>query len=717
MKQVIQDFKTGNVRVTDIPRPQIDDGSVLVRNSCSCVSAGTEKSMIELGKKGYIGKAKKRPDLAKKVINKARNDGLISTYKTVMSRLEEATPLGYSCCGEVISVGDNVAEFSEGDMVACAGAGYASHAEVVAVPKNLCAPVPEGIDPANAAFVTIGAIAMQGVRRAELSPGERVAVLGLGLIGQTATQILDAYGFPVLGLDIDRDQVQAGLEAGAIAGGVIGSDSIESIVEEFSGGNGVDATVITASTESNQPIELAGEITREQGRIAAVGRVGMDIPRNVYYEKELDFRISRSYGPGRYDRSYEEKGLDYPIGHVRWTENRNMRECLRLLANDRVDFTELITHEFTIDEATQAYDLILNNPGGEEFTGVLLRYDTEREHGAVKSHESSGDGSDVGSRSAPLSVGMVGIGNFAKGTLLPIIADIDECTLHATCSATGVSASQAAEKYGCAFSTTDYTEITGAGDVDLVIVATRNDLHAEIAEAALNNGKDVHVEKPLAISAEGLRRVAHAAQRSNGRLMVGFNRRFAEPTRKLKRAIADGPGPVMLDYRVNVDDLAEDHWLNDPDAGGGRIVGELCHFIDFARFVADDRIEQVSAITVDGGGAELPQNVQINVSFGDASTAGILYTTLGDSSLPKERVEGFGNGRTATVNNYKKGRLSLGQDKGHERELRAFVDAILSGQPSPIPFNEAVEVTDATLQVYESLRRQDSVRVDASRYL
>jgi len=715
MKQVIQDFKTGDVRVANVPRPQVDDGSVLVKNSYSCVSAGTEKSMIELGQKGYIGKARERPDLAKQVVEKARNDGVVPTYRAVMSRLEEARPLGYSCCGEVVAVGADVEEFSEGDVVSCAGAGYASHAEVVAVPENLCAPVPDGVSRANAAFVTIGAVAMQGIRRADLSPGERVAVIGLGLIGRAATQILDAYGFPVLGLDIDERQVQKGLDAGARRGGVIGDDDIEATAAAFSNGDGVDATLIAASTDSNQPTELAGEITREQGRVSVVGQVSMDVPREIYYEKELDFLISRSYGPGRYDRNYEEKGLDYPIGHVRWTENRNMRECLRLLADDRIDFTELQTHEFAIDDATDAYDLILDGGNGEEFTGLLLRYDTDRDHRPLQRHDARER--TPATRSAPLSVGLVGVGTFAKGTLLPVIDDIDDLTLHAACSATGVSAAQVAEEYGCAFSTTDYTEVTGADDVDLVVVATRNDLHAEVATAALENDKDVHVEKPLAVSQEGLRGVTAAARRSEGRLMIGFNRRFAGPTRDLKRTVADGPGPTMLTYRVNVDALPDDHWLNDPEEGGGRIVGEVCHFLDFARFVVDAPIERIGVMTPDGGQSGLPESVQITVSFDDGSTAGITYTTLGDNSLSKEYVEAFGNGRTATIDNFREGRFSLGQDKGHEGEFRAFVDAIISGDPSPIPLEEAVEVTEATFRAYESLRRQDVVKVDVDRYL
>ncbi|WP_254822976.1 bi-domain-containing oxidoreductase [Haloglomus halophilum] len=713
MKQVIQDFKHGDVRVADVPRPQVDAGNILVKNHYSCVSAGTEKSMIELGQKSYLGKAKERPDLAKKVFEKARNDGLVSTYRSVMARLEEATPLGYSCSGEVIAVGDDVTEFSRGDMVACAGAGYANHAEVVSVPANLCAPVPEGVALSEAAFVTIGSIAMQGIRRADLTPGERVAVLGLGLVGQTATQILDAYGFPVLGIDIDPGQVEKGTAMGAAQGAVIGEDDIGAVAEEFSEGHGVDATLVAASTKSNDPVELAGEITRKQGRVSIVGQVGMDIPRELYYEKELDFLISRSYGPGRYDRTYEENGLDYPIGYVRWTENRNMRECLRLLADDRLDFDALQTHQFSIDEATDAYEMILENPNNEDFTGVLLKYDPEREHPTKREHN---PGSRLKSRSAPLSVGLIGAGTFARGTLVPIIADNDDLNLHAVCSGTGVSASEVADEHDCSYSTSDYSDITVDDDIDIVVVATRHDLHAEVATAALKNDRDVHVEKPLAIDEAGLHEVATTAQESEGRLMVGFNRRFAGPTQQMKETISGSNSPVMLNYRVNADEIPDDHWLHDPAEGGGRVVGEVCHFIDFVRFVAESPIQRVYSTSTDTGPG-LPENVQVNVTFVDGSTAAITYTTLGDSSLPKEYVEGFGDGRSTTVDNFKGGRLSLGQDKGHDREFDAFVESILSGGKSPIPLEEVVEVTAATFGVNESLRSSDPVEVDVTEYL
>ncbi|WP_201741134.1 bi-domain-containing oxidoreductase [Salinigranum halophilum] len=671
--------------------------------------------MIELGKKSYLGKARERPDLAKQVLKKAKNDGLVSTYQSVMARLEEASPLGYSCCGEIIAVGDNVDEFSVGDIVACAGAGYANHAEVASVPENLCAPVPEGVDPANASFVTIGAIAMQGIRRADLSPGEHVAVIGMGLIGQTVTQLLNAYGFPVLGLDISESQVQKGLDAGASKGAVIGSSDVEAIAEQFSNGNGVDATLIAASTKSNDPVELAGSITRTNGRVSVIGQVGMDVPRELYYEKELDFLISRSYGPGRYDRNYEEKGLDYPISHVRWTENRNMRETLRLLAEGRIDFGPLQTHEYKIDDATDAYDLILENPNNEDFTGILLKYDPDREHSVIQTSDNADTNSNFQTqkRSVPLSVGLIGAGNFAKGKLIPIINDIEQLDLRAVASATGVSASEIAGKHNCSYSTSDYTEIVEDDRIDLVVIATRHDMHAEIAVAALKNDKEVHLEKPAAITREGLKELAIAAKNSHGRLMLGFNRRFAPATQEFKRAVTDGPGPVMINYRVNANEIPDNHWIHDPEVGGGRIVSEVCHFVDFARFISDSKISKVRATSAKTGDETVPvQNVDLTLEFENGSTASVLYTTLGDNSLPKELVEGFGNGSAQRINNFKSGRLGLSQDKGHEQEFEKFVEAILSQSESPIPLESIIEVTEATFSVQKSLR--DNVAIELS---
>ena len=380
MKQLLQDCRTGDLRVAEVPVPALRPGGILVKNHYSLVSAGTERAVIEFARQSLVGKARSRPDLVKEVLNKIKTDGLLATYRTAMQRLDEPLPLGYSCAGEVIEVGRGAEEFGKGDLVACGGGSYASHAEVVFVPKNLAVKIPENVTTKEAAFVTLGAIALQGVRRAELTPGECVAVIGLGLIGQLTVQILNAYGFPVLGLDVSQRQVEKALKLGLREAAVIGQDDVEKVARAFSDGQGVDAVIITAATKSREPIELAGRICRDKGRVSVVGDVGMDIPRNLYYEKELDLRISRSYGPGRYDPNYEERGIDYPIGYVRWTEKRNMEEFLRLISIGRVDVKSMITHIFKIEDALKAYELILENPNKEDFTAVLLEYDPAKEH-------------------------------------------------------------------------------------------------------------------------------------------------------------------------------------------------------------------------------------------------------------------------------------------------------------------------------------------------
>jgi len=433
MKQVLQNYKTGKLELAEVPAPALKSGGILVKNHYSLVSAGTEKAVIEFAKQSLASKARSRPDLAKQVLNKIKTDGLLSTYRAAMQRLDEPLPLGYSCAGEVIEVGQGAEEFSKGDLVACGGGGYASHAEVVFVPKNLVVRIPDNMSMKEAAFVTLGAIAMQGVRRAELTPGEHVAVIGLGLIGQLTVQILQAYGFPVLGLDVSQRQVEKALKLGLQEGAVIGQDDVEKVASVFSDGQGVDAVIITAATKSNEPVELAGRICRDKGQVSAVGDVKMDIPRNIYYEKELDFRISRSYGPGRYDPDYEEKGIDYPIGYVRWTEKRNMEQFLRLISIGHLDVKPMITHIFKIEDALKAYELILENPNKEDFTAVLLEYDPAKEHKPtviLTKGEKRVSGSDV------VNVGLIGGGGFAKSTILPNLKKLDKVRIKAVATAT-----------------------------------------------------------------------------------------------------------------------------------------------------------------------------------------------------------------------------------------------------------------------------------------
>jgi len=703
MKQLLQNYKTGELKLEDVPAPALKPGGVLIKNHYSLVSAGTEKAVIEFAKQSLAGKAHSRPDLVKQVLNKVKTDGLISTYQAARQRLDEPVPLGYSCAGEVIKVGRGAEEFSKRALVACAGGGYASHAEAVFVPKNLVVRVPDNVTPKEAAFVTLGAIALQGVRRAELTPGERVVVIGLGLLGQLTVQILNAYGFPVLGLDINQQQVKKALNQGLQEGAVIGKDDVEKVAGAFSGGQGVDAVIITAATKSNEPVELAGRICRDKGRISVVGAVKMDVPRKIYYEKELDIRISRSYGPGRYDPNYEEKGIDYPIGYVRWTEKQNMEEFLRLISIGRVDVKPMITHTFKIEDALEAYKLILENPDKEDFTGVLLEYDPAKEH---KPTVTLSRGKKRIPASDTVNVGLIGGGNFAKGTILPVLKKLDKVHIKAVATATGKSAQDIAKKYGCEYATTDYNKILDGEDINLVIIATRHNLHAQIAVEALKRDKNVHVEKPLALNMEDLKAVIEAEKSSQGRLMVGFNRRFAPQALKAKEKFSQRKTPLMIHCRVNAGYIPPDHWAHDPVEGGGRIIGEVCHFVDFLQFLTGSAPERVYATKVATGANVIAEdNVNITIDFADGSTGTILYTALGDKSLPKEYIEIFGGGKAISINNFKSGKgFSLSQDKGHYGEFRAFTEAILNGKPSPISVEELALTTLVTFKIHESLK-------------
>lgn len=708
MKQVIQDYRNGELQLVEAPRPRVSPTGVLVQNHYSVVSAGTEQSMIEFANKNLLQKARERPDLVGQVIDKARTDGILDAYHAATHRLDQPVPLGYSCAGRVIAVGDEVDEFAAGDRVACGGAGRASHAEVVAVPRNLTAPVPDGVSTKAASFMTLGAIALQGIRRANVTVGERVGVIGLGLVGKLVVQILTAYGFATFGMDVADDQVARAGRIGLDAGATIGQDDVEERGENFTDGHGLDAVVIAAGTESDQPVELAGKLCRDRGTVSVIGNVGMDLPREPYFEKELDFGVSRSYGPGRYDRSYEDKGLKYPIGHVRWTENRNMSEFLRLLDEESVDVTTLITHEFPFEDALAAYDLILGEAGEEPVTGVVLEYDSDQDYRDLLrfTEPQSKTQGDIG-------IGLVGGGTFAEGTILPALSELD-VSLVGIATASGTSARHVADKFDFEYATTDYGRLLEDDAVDLVIIATRNDLHADIAVEALGRNKDVHVEKPLALDRDELRSVIDAVRDSSGRLMVGYNRRFAPQSARIEEQLEDRSTPLMIHYRVSADRLPPDHWIKDPEEGGGRIVAELCHFVDYLQFVTGSVPETVYATSISNGGAhDTEDNLKVTVDFADGSVGSIMYTTLGDPSTPKEHVEIFAERATHTIGNFKSGRVvPLSQEKGHEPQFQKLVSSIREGEPFPIPTAELVRSSLLTFDVRRSLRENQAVRLD-----
>lgn len=707
MKQVLQHVRSGELEVAEVPEPSSRSGGVTVRNVASLISAGTEKMTIDFAGKSLIGKAKERPDLVRQVLDKVKKDGLIPTVQAVLSRLDQPIPLGYSCAGVVEEVGRSAAEFQPGDRVACAGMGYASHANVVFVPKNLVVRIPDDVSFEDAAYVTLGAIALQGVRIADVRLGENVAVIGLGLLGQLTVQILKASGCRVIGIDLDPAKVSLARDLGADLA-VLRSEDVAGAVAAFTEGIGVDAVVITAATESNDPIELAGEISRDRGTVSVVGAVKMDVPRRVYYEKELQLRLSRSYGPGRYDPSYEEGGHDYPIGYVRWTERRNMQEFLRLVATGQVTPSRLTTHRFPIEEAEKAY-AIVTGKDPQPFLGIVLTYPEERKGSPVRTVQLRAPAP----RAGRVGVGFIGAGNFARAVLLPRFAKAKDAELIGVCTARGVTARSTGEKFGFRYCTTDAARLLEDESVAAVVIATRHGSHARFAADALRAGKAVFVEKPLAINEEQLAGVLEAQAETGGLLTVGFNRRFSPLSARLKEAFS-GAGPLAIQYRVNAGPIPASIWVHDPEEGGGRIIGEVCHFVDLIQFLTEDEPVEVFAHGLGGPTAGLHDTVTITLRLRRGSIASINYFSTGDKSYPKERIEVFGGGRIGVLDDFRELVISQGgkrekvrrlsQDKGFDQEIAAFLAAVQEGREPPIPLRSIIATTRATFAIEESLR-------------
>ncbi|MDW8344456.1 MAG: bi-domain-containing oxidoreductase [Verrucomicrobiae bacterium] len=658
MKQLVQDFSSGEIKLVEVPAPAVRPGMVLVRNAASVVSAGTERSTVAMGQASLLGKARMRPDLARQVLKKLRTEGVGATLRKVRAQLESWKALGYSSAGTIIEVGEGVEGLAVGDRVACAGQDYASHAELVVVPQNLVVKLPDEVAFEHGAFATLGAIALHGVRQARAQLGEHVAVIGLGLIGQLTVQILRAAGCRVFGFD-PRSEAMA-------RAGVARPSA-----------NSMDAVIITASTTSNEPLVTAGEWCRDRGRVVLVGVTGMEVPRDLYYRKELEFCVSRSYGPGRYDPLYEEYGLDYPIGYVRWTERRNMEAFVELVAAGRVDVGSLITHKFALEDAPRAYEVIAGK-SDQPVVGVVIRYG---EAPVVRTKRVSQ------LSPGPVVLGMIGAGNYGQGVLLPLLKAQPGVALATVCTATGVKAEKVREKFGFAASTTDWRSVVEDPQINTVVVATRHDMHARIVAAALRAGKTVFCEKPLCLSEEELEEILEAGSE---RLMVGFNRRFAPFSAKV-RAVS---GPRVMWYRVNAGPLPVGHWASDPTQGG-RVLGEACHFVDYLQFAAQARPVHVFA---QGFGAD---NVQIAMRFADGSVGVVDYFGVGDKELPKEYFEVSGGGRTVQVEDFR--------DKGQGEMIRRFVEAAKSGGPMPVGFDELVTSTRATLAVVRSLQTGQAV--------
>ena len=709
MKQLSQDLKKGTMQVENVPEPALRNGGVLVLNEYSLISAGTERSSVQKRKGSLLSKARSNPDMVKLVIGQMRQQGIWNVYKKVMTKLEAFGPLGYSSAGTVVAVANAVEEFVVGDRVACGG-GSANHAEVLFVPKNLCVKVPENVQTSAAAYTTLGAIALQGVRQVAPTLGETVVVIGLGLVGQLTVQILKAAGCIVIGIDLDPHDVALAKSLGADAAFRRSSHGLAADVQSFTRGRGADAVLITAATKSNDPLQLAGELARDKGRVVLVGDVGIMLPRAPYYMKELDFKLSRSYGPGRYDKAYEELGHDYPFGFVRWTEKRNMEEFLRLVSAKKVNVDRLTTHTFPIENALKAYDLITGR-AKERYIGILLEY-PKAKHVPVTTVAVA----PARASKASLSIGFIGAGNFAQSSLLPSI-DTKSVALKGVCTSNGLNAKNVARKFGFEFATTDPGAILTSKEIDTVFIATRHNLHASLCVQALKHQKHVFVEKPMALNAEELAEIAkayHASKKhSHLRFMVGFNRRFAPSVRGAKEFFAGVTEPMMINYRVNAGFIPKDHWTQDPVEGGGRVIGEVCHFIDTLQYLTNAEPTHVFAQSVSlGGDRTQSDNVVVTIRFSNGSVGVITYLANGDSTVPKERIEIFSGGKTAIVDNFRSLETYEGGirkihetslvEKGHKTEVEEFIRSIHLAKDL-IPFESMVATTRATFRIIESL--------------
>jgi predicted dehydrogenase len=729
VKQLVYSPADGNVFIKEVPAPTVGSGCVLVQTGASLISAGTERLVIGFGQKNLLEKGRSRPELVQHVLDKVRREGVLTTIRAVRNRLDRPISLGYSSAGTIVEIGADVTDLKPGDRVACAGAGYAAHAEVVSIPRNLVAKVPEPrssgakrVDFEEAAFATLGAIAMHGMRLAEPQVGETIAVIGLGLIGQLTVQLAQVAGCTVLGMDPNRARCRLAEQLGC-AGCAAEEGEFRSLIAAHAESVGADVVIIAAATPSQSPVRLAGEVARSRGRVVAIGAIGTEIPRNLYYQKELVFQISRSYGPGRYDNAYEEKGHDYPIEYVRWTENRNLKSFLDLLAQGQVHAQSLITHRFEIAEARQAYDLILGK-AKEEFLGVIITYPPKVSFTHHIALNSSAPDTGRAVRADGCRVGLIGAGNFARVVLLPSIRREASTRLIGVCAATGLSAQHAGKKFGFRYCTADPSQILSDPDINTVVVATPHQLHAKQVLGALANGKNVFCEKPLCVSEGELAEIVQAyrnAKEPRPQLMVGFNRRFAPMALALKEFLSRRHEPFIMQYRVNAGPVPSNSWQQEKDHGG-RIIGEVCHFVDFLTFLAEELPVRVDArgLCIRGAGP-LDDNVVITLEFANGSLGTITYVANGDRSFPKERIEVFGGASVGVIDDFRRLELVRNghreraasrpwQDKGHRAEWQAFASG-LKTQRQPIPFEQVLAATLVTFRILESLRRSEPIDV------
>jgi predicted dehydrogenase/threonine dehydrogenase-like Zn-dependent dehydrogenase len=705
MKQILQDLRNGATEVIEVPRPSTTPGQLLIKTTHSLISSGTERMLVDFGRAGLLDKARQQPDRVKMVLDKVRTDGLMPTIDAVRAKLDQPLPMGYSNVGIVADLGDGVAGFALGDRVASNG----PHAEIVSVPMNLCARVPKGVGSEEAAFTVVGAIGLQGLRLIQPTLGEAIVVTGLGLIGQITVQLLRAHGCRVLGIDMVPDRLELARSFGAETVDLSRGENPLEVADRFSRGRGVDGVIVAASTESSDPMRQAALMCRKRGRIVLVGVAGLDLSRADFYEKELTFQVSCSYGPGRYDPAYESQGHDYPVGFVRWTEQRNFEAVLDMLADGRIDVRPLISHRFPLDQAAAAYDIVA---GSEPSFGLLLEYANPDETSDEEVHETSVHlAPDVPQRTAQSpGISFIGSGNYAVRTLIPAFKATG-ARLVSVASRAGVSGVHAGRKYGFAESTTDSETIFASDDVDTVVVATRHDSHAALVLRALATGKHVFVEKPLCLTIDELATIEAAYARAaegptRPQIMVGFNRRFAPHVAQMKTLLAAVKGPKAFVMTVNAGAIPADHWTQDARVGGGRIIGEACHFIDLLRFLAGRTIVSHSRSAMD---SRTGDTVTLQLEFADGSIGTVHYFANGSKAVPKERLEVFTTGRVLRLDNF---RILRGygwpgfrtsrlwrQDKGQAACTAAFIGAVRGQRDTPIPFEEILEVSRVAIEL------------------
>lgn len=715
MRQILQNMRSGKTSVAEVPVPSVKPKTALVQTKASLVSAGTERMVVEFAEKNLVAKATSRPDLVKQVISKARREGLIPTIEAAFNKLDQPMVLGYSSAGVIVEVGEGLHGFTVGDRVACAGGGFAVHAEYGVVPQNLLVHLPDNVDFESAAFTTLGAIALQGFRLAQPQLGENVVIIGLGLLGLLSAEIAKAAGCRVFGIDLSPDRVAL---ARSMAVTSVERAGCEDSAWAFTGARGFDHVLICADTSSDDPIDLAGRLARDRGTVVAVGAVGLQIPRKIYYEKELDLKISRSYGPGRYDATYEEGGKDYPYGYVRWTEGRNLEAFVHLLAENRINTQSLISHRFPIEDAPAAYELITGK-SKQSFLGVLLTYPNQEKETLEKKvvvHQTS-------INVAAVKLGVLGAGNYAQAVFLPAVKRAGKAEFVGVATSSGLSAKHAAQKYGFQFASATETDVLENEKINTVILLTRHNEHARQTLLALKNQKAVYCEKPLALNEAELEEVMSVLVQPGAPLLtVGFNRRFAPFAIQLKKYFENRSEPLNIHYRVNAGFLPANHWLHDPSQGGGRIVGEGCHFIDFLSFLTNSVPVSVKTTALADGGKYHQDNCVISLRYADGSVGTVIYLANGNKNFAKERVEVFCAGKVGVLDDFRTLELvsetsrqvtksRLGQDKGHQAAWQTFVDAVTRSAEPPIPYDQLREVHRACYAAVSSITSGEEIHL------